>query len=182
MHIGAMRSSRNMLLGVCLCVSTVLVVDAADAQSPARPATTRSPVGTFRGTSTCLVRPSACHDEVVVYRIAPLRQGADSVSLDARKIVNGQEEEMGVLPCRFTSVNQTLTCEMPRGTWEFRLQSDSLVGELLLADRTKFRDVRTVRARRRGATPCFIAELRTLLRSFWFVMPHRMSRERARRR
>ena len=28
-----------------------------------------SAIGVWRGTSICLVRPSSCHDEVVVYRI-----------------------------------------------------------------------------------------------------------------
>jgi len=40
--------------------------------------------------------PSACHDEVVVYRI-PQAAARNSVSLDARKIVDAQEEEMGGL-------------------------------------------------------------------------------------
>ena len=53
----------------------------------------------------------------------------------------------GVLTCRFASTNGPLTCVMPQGTWQFRVRNDSLVGELRLADNTKFRDVRTVRAR-----------------------------------
>jgi len=55
-----------------------------------------SAVGVWRGTSLCLVRPSSCNDEVVVYRIAGMKT-SDSVSVDARKIVNAREEEMGVL-------------------------------------------------------------------------------------
>ena len=58
------------------------------------PTTTPNPVGSWRGTSRCLVRPSACNDEVVVYRAARVGT-SDSLSLDARKIVSGQEEEMG---------------------------------------------------------------------------------------
>ena len=71
---------------------------------------------------------------------------ADSLTLDARKIVGGEEQEMGVLTCRFASPNGSLTCGIPRGTWQFRVRNDSLVGELRLSDKTKFRDVRTVRA------------------------------------
>ena len=48
--------------------------------------TAASAIGVWRGTSICLVRPSSCHDEVVVYRITGL-PARDSVSLDARKIV-----------------------------------------------------------------------------------------------
>jgi dihydrofolate reductase len=60
---------------------------AATAQSvhPPTPSTT---VGTWRGTSVCLVHPSACNDEIVVHRITP-KKAADSVALDARKIVHG---------------------------------------------------------------------------------------------
>lgn len=104
-----------------------------------------TPVGIWRGTSVCLVRPSACNDEIVVFRIAPTK-AADSLTLDARKIVRGEEQEMGVLTCRFTSPNGPLTCAMPQGTWQFRVRNDSLVGELRLPDNTKFRDVRTARA------------------------------------
>ena len=104
-----------------------------------------TPVGIWRGTSVCLVRPSACNDEIVVYRIAHTN-AADSLTVDARKIVRGEEQEMGVLTCRFTSANGSLTCAMPQGTWQFRVRNDSLVGELRLSDNTKFRDVRTVRA------------------------------------
>ena len=116
------------------------------AQSPSPQPAVTTPVGTWRGTSVCLVRPSACNDETVVYRIAHTN-AADSLTVDARKIVRGEEQEMGVLTCRFASPNGLLTCVMPQGTWQFRVRNDSLVGELRLADNTKFRDVRTVRAR-----------------------------------
>ena len=44
-----------------------------------------SVVGTWRGASRCLVRPSPCNDETVVYRIT--RAGAgDSLSMDARHV------------------------------------------------------------------------------------------------
>jgi hypothetical protein len=120
-----------------------LLASAASAQSPTRAATT-APVGTWRGTSVCLVRPSACHDEVVVYRIARTT-AADSLTVDARKIVGGREQEMGVLSCRFASPNVLLTCAIPHGTWLFRAHGDSLVGELRLPNDIKFRDVRAIR-------------------------------------
>jgi len=42
-----------------------LLGSGAGAQSPSQLAT-MNPVGTWRGTSTCLVRPSPCNDETVV--------------------------------------------------------------------------------------------------------------------
>jgi hypothetical protein len=128
-----------------LTVMTVvsLLAHGASAQSPSPKALT--PVGVWRGTSVCLVRPSACHDEIVVYRIAST-SAADSVTLDARKIVSGEEQEMGVLTCHFASANGSLACAIPQGTWRFWVRGDSLVGELRHPDNTKFRDVKTVRA------------------------------------
>ena len=122
-----------------------LVARGAGAQSPSQRPAAMDPVGTWRGTSVCLVRPSACNDEVVVYRIAKMK-AVDSLTVDARKIVRGEEQEMGILTCRSTSPHGPLTCAIPRGTWQFRVRNDSLVGELRLSDNTKFRDVRTIRA------------------------------------
>ena len=122
-----------------------LLARGAGAQLPSRQPAATTPVGIWRGTSVCLVRPSSCNDEIVVYRIAHTN-AADSLTMDARKIVRGEEQEMGVLTCRFTSPTGSLTCAIPQGTWQFRVRNDSLVGELRLSDNTKVRDVRTIRA------------------------------------
>jgi len=116
----------------------------ANAQSSPAASATPTPVGTWRGTSTCLVRPSACHDEIVVYRITQMQQ-ADSLALDARKIVHGVEEEMGVLTCQLAQTKGQITCSIRQGVWHFRVTNDSLTGELRLPDNTRFRDVRTRR-------------------------------------
>ena len=110
------------------------------------PAAVSNPVGVWRGTSMCRVRPSPCKDEIVVYRITRLNT-SDSLSLDARKIVNGQEEEMGVLGCRSAASGAQITCTMPNGVWRFTIRGDSLVGELRSPNNTKYRDVSTARSR-----------------------------------
>lgn len=115
----------------------------AFAQSPAQ---SPSPVGTWRGTSTCLVRPSACNDETVVYRITQMK-AADSVSIDGRKIVGGEEQEMGILACRLGPPSGQITCVIPPGIWTFRVRNDSLTGELRRPDNVQTRDVRTVRSK-----------------------------------
>ena len=129
---------------VGLALATVLA-RGANAQSPSHPPATVTPVGIWRGTSVCVVRPSACNDEIVVYRIAQLKT-VDSVAMDARKIVRGEEQEMGVLGCRLVSPNGQLTCIMPQGAWHFSVRNDSLIGELRLRDNTRYRDVRAARA------------------------------------
>ena len=120
-----------------------LLARGAFAQALAAPP---NPVGVWRGTSLCLVRPSPCNDEIIVYRITRAN-ASDSLSLDARKIVNGQEEEMGVLDCRLAASGALFMCTMPNGAWHFTIRGDSLVGELRLPDNTRYRDIRTARSR-----------------------------------
>src|SRR3954463_5595986 len=127
------------------CVALICVLaSVASAQSP-RPQSTATPVGTWRGTSTCLVRPSACSDETVVYRITQMK-AADSVAIDGRRIARGEEQEMGVLGCQHLSTSNEVTCVIPQGTWHFTIRGDSLTGELRRNDNTRLRDVRTARA------------------------------------
>ncbi len=120
-----------------------LLARAASAQTQAQ---APNPVGVWRGTSLCRLRPSACKDESVVYHITR-GNATDSLSIDARKIVNGQEEEMGVLACLSGASGAQVTCTMPNGVWHFTIRGDSLVGELRLPDNRKFRDVSTARSR-----------------------------------
>ena len=128
----------------CLALASMLAGEAS-AQSPSQPPATARPVGTWRGTSVCLVHPSACNDEIVVYRITQMK-AADSVALDARKIVRGEEQDMGVLGCRLVPTSGQLMCAIPQGVWHFWVREDSLTGELRLTDNTRYRDVRTIRA------------------------------------
>jgi hypothetical protein len=133
---GLRRATIGAITAACLLPS------GAFAQAPAAP----NPVGVWRGKSVCLVRPSPCNDEVVVYRITRLN-ASDSLSFDGRKIVNGQELEMGVLGCRLATSGSRFMCTIPHGVWQFTVRSDSLVGELRQPDNTKFRDVRATRSR-----------------------------------
>lgn len=102
------------------------------------------PVGTWRGRSTCHVRPSTCRDEVVVYRITRTA-GSDSLSLDGRKVVDGDEVEMGVLACSYDAAHGQLTCPIPIGVWRFTMRGDRLDGELRRTDGTMLRTVSTRR-------------------------------------
>ena len=124
---------------------TVIVSSALARRMPAQ-AAYADPVGTWRGTSLCQVRASACRDESVVYRITRTTT-RDSLAMDGRKIVDAAEVEMGVLACRLDAPSARLTCQIPNGVWQFTIRADSLVGELRLKDGTKARDVRTARSR-----------------------------------
>lgn len=132
-----LRASCRIAGWCCVALGAAgVLAHRAAAQATPGPA---SFVGVWRGTSTCTVRPSPCKDEIVVYRITRAAAG-DSVLVDARKIVNAREEEMGVLACR-VGTGASLTCAMRNGVWRFTVRGDSLVGELRLPDGTRYRDV-----------------------------------------
>src|SRR6478736_3742105 len=77
------------------------------AQKPA------SPLGEWKGESLCTVKPSACHDEVVVYEItAPAKNKPDMLVWKADKIVNGERQNMGTLDCT-AATPQSVKCEIP---------------------------------------------------------------------
>jgi hypothetical protein len=102
---------RTHLLGALL--GSLLARDAG-AQSSSRQPVAATMVGVWRGTSACLVRPSACTDEVVVYRITQMKT-SDSLAVDARKIVGREEQEMGVLGCRLVPSSAQIFCAVPQG-------------------------------------------------------------------
>ena len=135
--------SAGLLRGVVVSLGVACLPGSAFSQTPAP---TANPLGIWRGTSLCQVHPSPCHDEIVVYRITSIKP-PDSVSIDARKVVNGQEEEMGVIACRFTPASAALTCALKNSVWRFVIRGDSLVGDLMHPENTKYRDVRTARSR-----------------------------------
>lgn len=105
-----------------------------------------NPVGVWRGTSLCLVHPSSCNDESVVYRITRVN-ATDSLSVDGRRVVNGKEVQMGVLGCLLDTPGTGFTCTNPKGVFRFTVRGDSLVGEGRLRDNTKYRDISAARSR-----------------------------------
>jgi hypothetical protein len=132
-----LRANFIVLAAACLLARGAFAQDAAAKSNP---------VGDWRGTSVCTVRPSACNDENVVYRIMRVN-ASDSLTIDARRIVNGKEVEMGVIGCRSAASGAQVTCAMPNGVWHFTIRGDSLVGELRLPDNSKFRDIKASRSR-----------------------------------
>ena len=65
--------------------------------------------GKWKGSSICQVKNSPCHDENVVYHIS--KAGNDSTySIQANKIVNAVEEDMGTLTGVYDKTKKTLSC------------------------------------------------------------------------
>ena len=86
--------------------------------------------GTWRGTSICQVKNSPCHDETVVYHISK-NDRVDTFYINAGKIVNGVEEEMGILPFIYNGKTNQLT-STAHGIWTFNVQATKLEGTLLV--------------------------------------------------
>ena len=69
--------------------------------------------GAWEGTSLCTVPNSPCHDEHVVLHIKADLKDSSKFSIDADKIVNGEEEFMGTLSCVYTAAKSELYCDNP---------------------------------------------------------------------
>jgi len=85
--------------------------------------------GTWKGTSLCQVKNSPCHDETVVYYISKTNK-TDSFSIKANKIVNGVEEEMGILPFLYDAKKNELNSSA-YGKWNFKLENGKIKGTLI---------------------------------------------------
>lgn len=104
-------------------------------------------LGKWKGESLCTVKPSACHDETVVYEITAPAGTKDKLVWKADKIVNGKQENMGTLDCTFAYDTHVMTCDMPgKGVWSLTVQGDVMTGTLKLSDGTLFRKVTVKRS------------------------------------
>jgi len=86
-------------------------------------------IGSWHGTSICQIKNSPCHDETVVYHISK-NSGVDTFYVNASKIVNGVEEEMGILPFVYNKKTKELI-STAYGIWTFNLEGAKLEGTLL---------------------------------------------------
>jgi len=99
--------------------------------------------GIWKGTSLCQVKPSACHDENVVYHIS--KKSATVYTIQASKIVNGAEEDMGTFDSVvYDKTRQTLRFTMKdqqgrNSVWLFRLDGMQMHGTLTMNENTLFR-------------------------------------------
>lgn len=117
-----------LVSGLIACVALLAVAQKSNAPV----------LGTWKGESLCTVKPSACHDEIVVYEISEGKNGG--IVWKADKIVNGERQNMGTLDCTFAA--SVLTCDIPgKGVWSLTVRGDSMTGTLKLSDGTLFRKV-----------------------------------------
>jgi len=117
---------------ICLLLISYAALAAADDPRPV--------IGTWEGESICTVRPSPCHDEHVIYDITADKEKL-SISMD--KVVNGERENMGALPCTYKS--STLRCTFRDTVWTFAIKDKQMQGELHLGDGTLYRRIKAQR-------------------------------------
>ena len=101
--------------------------------------------GIWKGTSLCQVKQSDCHDENVVYHIS--KRAANLYTIQANKIVNGAEEDMGTFDSVvYDETKQTLRFIMKdkqerSNVWLFRIEGMQIHGTLTINEDTLFRIV-----------------------------------------
>jgi hypothetical protein len=110
----------SAIVVLCLIVNLNLI-----AQTPIE--------GTWKGTSICHTKNSACHDEQVVYYISKDSSGKNSFQVKANKIVDGKEDYMGTLNFIYDSIKETFIClDEPRNArWEFQKKGGEMSGKLI---------------------------------------------------
>ena len=105
-------------------------------------------IGVWEGESKCMVPDSPCRHEHVIYTIKPDQNGS-GLTMQADKVVNGERQNMGTLPCRYDPAGKRLTCvtEGARpGDWAFIVSGDTMTGTLTLRNEHQlYRRIRVAR-------------------------------------
>ena len=90
-------------------------------------------IGTWKGTSICQVRPSACNDEIAAYHIT--RDSSPNIyHMVLNKVVNGAEEYMGESDYSLDTAKKILRSvnEKYKIIMTFHLKGDKMDGTLAL--------------------------------------------------
>ena len=103
-------------------------------------------VGDWHGSSICLVRWSACHDEEALYHVKA-GEKAGTFLMQADKVVNGKPQVMGPPAECSNKEKDVLHCEFGRGFLDLTLQGDHLDGAMFLTDKTRWRDIKLTRVK-----------------------------------
>jgi len=93
-------------------------------------------IGTWKGTSICQVKPSACNDEIAVYHFTKGPK-TNTYHVVANKVVNGVEEDMAVSDFTFNPADNTLFSyiEKYKVTIKFTVKGNNMEGTLSSGDK-----------------------------------------------
>jgi hypothetical protein len=125
-------------------LALLAILAGASSDAPRLPDTTEL-VGDWNGASLCQVKPSACHDETVVYHLSNAHD--DKVTVQADKIVDGKAVTMGTGEWTYDKPTHALIWQMPRGTWKLVIDGETMEGTLTEPDKVVFRKVRLRRSK-----------------------------------
>jgi hypothetical protein len=101
----------------------------------------QGPIGTWHGQSTCVVRPSGCHDEESLYRVSGTAE-PDRVLLSGNKIVDHREVNMGSGECRYDAKSQSMDCPLPNGSaMRLEVHENVMEGAMTLHDGALWRKI-----------------------------------------
>jgi hypothetical protein len=104
-------------------------------------------LGDWRGTSLCLVKPSACHDEEALYHVKQAPEKPGGLAMQADKIVDGKPEYMGDADCAYDATKKLLHCDLGRSYIELTLEGDRLEGAMFLPDKTRWREIKLTKVK-----------------------------------
>lgn len=137
------RAGNIVVLFITLSLASLLwgaESTGADNDKAEKPAD--SPLGTWRGESKCLVKPSACHDEDSIYRISASGPSQSRVNLSANKLVDGREVNMGSGDCAYDLRSRSLNCALPGGkSIHLEMNGRLIEGNMILQDGTLWRKI-----------------------------------------
>jgi hypothetical protein len=104
-------------------------------------------LGDWHGTSLCLVKPSACHDEEALYHVKQAPEKPGGLAMQADKIADGKPESMGDADCSYDATKKLLHCDLGRSSIELTLEGDRLEGAMFLRDKTRWREIKLTRVK-----------------------------------
>jgi hypothetical protein len=135
-----MKSVLAILFGLSLALHCAMQSGAG-----AKSANNSAVLGDWHGTSLCLVKPSACHDEEALYHVRRAPENPGGLAMQADKIVDGKPVVMGDSDCSYDATKKLLRCDFPKGYVELTLEGDRLEGAMFLTDKTRWREIKLKR-------------------------------------
>ena len=126
-----------------VCIGIVLALLPASAF-----AAPQSIDGVWRGTSLCQVKSSPCRDESAAFYVS---HTGETYHLDMRKVVDGQEQDIGTIDGRYDANDGILTWatydrQKHPSTWTFTVKDSHMSGRVVTSDGVLYRLIELDRA------------------------------------
>jgi hypothetical protein len=131
-----------LLLHAVLLIAAATMALSAAAQSAKANNRDSALAGEWRGDSICVVRESACRDEVSLYHLSQDPEKPGRFLMRGDKIVDGKPVTMGTVGCGYDLKSHTLECAIPSGgVIRLLVHGSEMRGTMTLADKTEWRKI-----------------------------------------